>query len=106
MRMTHYYEYNESLPWSRRKLNQWFVHRLKKMIGGTYRLHVIEVFGDPNHGDYIKVLNPHKRADVRNAMLALATAYGIGNEYINVYDNVLELDGGEYIEINLTKPWE
>jgi hypothetical protein len=75
------------------------------MIGGTYRLHVKEVFGDPDHGDYISVHNPHKRADVRNAMFALAAAYGIGNEYINVYDNVVEL-GGEFIDINLTKPWE
>jgi len=102
--MTHYYEYNESMPCSRRKLNQWFVHRLKKLIGGTYRLHVSEEFRSPEHGDYISVYNPHKRIDVKNAMLALAAAYGIGKEYISVYDN--EIDGGEFIEINLTKPWE
>ena len=104
MRMTHYYEYNKSLPCSRRKLNQWFVHRLKKMVGGTYRLHVNEEFGDPDHGDYISVYSPHKRVDVKSAMLALAAAYGIGKEYINVYDD--EFEGGEYIDINLTKPWE
>jgi hypothetical protein len=74
------------------------------MIGGTYRLHVSEEFRSPEHGDYISVYNPHKRADVKNATLALAAAYGIGKEYINVYDN--EIDGGEFIEINLTKPWE
>ena len=104
MRMTHYYEYNKSLPCSRRKLNAWFVHRLKKLIGGTYKLHVSEEFRSPEHGDYISVYNPHKRIDVKNAMLTLAAAYGIGKEYINVYDN--EIDGGEFIEINLTKPWE
>ena len=101
--MTHYYQYDSSLPHSRRRLNAAFVHRLKKLVGRVYHLHVVEIFADEDHGDYVSVRNKNRRVDARNAILALCKAYGIGDEFIHVYDEELD-DKDEFIDIHLTKP--
>lgn len=98
--MTHHYQYDASLPHSRKKLNAAFVHRLKKLCARVYRLHVVETFGDEDYGDYVSVLT--KRQDELDAILAIAKAYGFGDEYIFIFDE--KEKGGKYIHIFLSKP--
>ena len=98
--MTHHFQYDPSLPHSRKKLNAAFVHRVKKLCARVYRLHVVETFADEDLGDYIKILT--KRQDELNAILAICKAYGIGDEFIFVYEN--EGGVGNYINIYLSKP--
>ena len=101
--MTHHFQYTASLPHSRKKLNAAFVHRLKKLCGRVYRLHVIEIFNDEDYGDYVTIRNKNGRVDAKNAILSLCAAYGIGKEYIFIYDD--EVGGkDEFIDIFLSKP--
>ena len=53
--MTHSYQFCENLPHTRKKLNAAFVHRIKKLCGRVYRLHVVETFADESFGDFITI---------------------------------------------------
>jgi hypothetical protein len=96
--MTHSYQYCASLPHTRRKLNAAFTHRLKKLCGRVYRLHVVEVFDNEEMGDYLHVLVG--RDDAKSCILSLCKAYGIGDEYVDV-ESVGEK---ERITIYLSQP--
>ena len=102
--MTHHYQYDASLPHSRKKLNAAFTHRLKKLCGRVYHLRVVEMLANDEFGDYLYVLN--KRADSKQCILDLCAAYGIGKDYIDIYPNEdMDADEGEeFIQIYLSKP--
>jgi hypothetical protein len=101
--MTHHYQYTASLPHSKKRLNAAFVHRMKKLCGRVYRLHVVETFADEDYGDYIVICNKNKRIDAKNAILALCAAYGIGKDYIFIYDDEFDATK-EYINVYLSQP--
>lgn len=103
--MTHSYQFNKSLPRTRKHLNAAFVRRLKKLCGGVYRIHVTEVFGNDELGDYVYVLV--SRSDEKACILSLCEAYGIGEDYIDIYPNVDD-DSKEYIQVYLSqkKPYK
>jgi len=98
--MTHSSQYVKNLPHTRKKLNAAFVHRLKKLCGHIFHYHVVEVFGDEDNGDYVYVLV--SREDAKGCILALCKAYGIGNDYIDIFEDI---EGeGEYIQVYLSQP--
>lgn len=98
--MTHSYQFCESLPHTRKKLNAAFVHRIKKLCGRVYRLHVVETFADESFGDFITIENKGKRDDARNCIIGIALAYGIGRDFVSITD-----DGErEVIRIYLSQP--
>lgn len=98
--MTHSYQFNKSLPRTRKHLNAAFVRRLKKLCGGVYHLHVTEVFGCEDFGDYVFVLV--SRSDEKACILSLCEAYGIGEDYIDIYPNVDD-ESKEYIQVYLSQ---
>ena len=98
--MTHSYEYVASLPHTKRKLNAAFVHRLKKLCGKVFHYRVIEVFNDEERGDYVSVTLT--RQDAKSCILSLCAAYGIGSDYIEVYEDI-ENENREYIDIYLSR---
>lgn len=96
--MTHSNEFKQSLPYTRKKLNAAFLHRLKKLCV-VFHHHVKEILGDDERGDVVSV---HlKREDAKKCILDLCEAYGIGDEYIDLYAN--EWGNGEYIDIYLSQ---
>lgn len=98
--MTHSYQFDASLPRTRKHLNAAFVRRLKKLCGGVYHIHVTEVFGNDELGDYVYVLV--SRSDEKACILSLCEAYGIGEDYIDIYPNVDD-DSKEYIQVYLSQ---
>ena len=98
--MTHSYQYCASLPHTRKHLNAAFTHRLKKLCGKVFHIKVTEVLGDDELGDCLYVLVG--RADAKACILSLCDAYGIGNEYIDIYPSV-EDDTKEYIQVYLSQ---
>ncbi len=111
--MTHSYQYISSLPHTRRKLNARFVHQLKKLCGGIFGIHVWEVFGDEDLGDYayIFVANSTISADIIEAVNSLCSRYGIGSDYIEIFDGEEGEEGeieGQYMHIYLSnkKPYK
>jgi len=106
--MTHSYQYQMTLPYTRRKLNARFVHNLKKLCGGIFHLHVDEVFADTDLGDYAYVLNVGNNPELKKRVLGLCKKYGIGSDYIDcfAYEPMDERDTlvGEYIQVYLSQP--
>lgn len=104
--MTHSYQYIGSLPLTRRKLNARFVHQLKKLVGGKYGIHVWEIFGSEDCGDYtyIFVKDSDNSSAIVDEVKALCKKYGIGSDYIDIYDS--EFKQGQYVQVYLsqTKP--
>jgi hypothetical protein len=98
--MTHSYQYVATLPHTKRKLNAAFVHRLKKLCGKVFHYRVIEIFADEERGDYVSVRVD--RQDAKDCVLALCAAYGIGSDYIEVYEDI-ENPQLEYIDIYLSR---
>ena len=106
--MTHSYQYAGCLSHSKRKLNAYFVHRLKKMCGRVFNLHVSETFAKDNdfgaaYGDFVTIVNKNNRADAKDAIFALCRNYGIGSDYIDVFED-FDGNGNEAIQIYLSKP--
>ena len=97
--MTHHYEYVASLPHTKKKLNAAFVHRLKKLCC-VFHHHVNETFNDEERGDYVSVTLT--RQDAKECILSLCAAYGIGSDYIEVYEDI-ENPQREYIDIYLSR---
>jgi hypothetical protein len=100
--MTHYYQYTTSLPRTRRKLNARFVHQLKKLCGKCFYLHVSEVFADEEMGDMVFIKVDRTATEIKEMILSLCSRYGIGNDYIEVIENI-EDETKEYINIYLSQ---
>jgi hypothetical protein len=103
--MTHSYQYISSLPHTRRKLNARFVRQLKKLCGGKFGIHVWEVFGDEDLGDYayIFVTNGTLAVSVLSAVKSLCSRYGIGSDYIETFEGEEGEIEGQYMHIYLSK---
>ena len=103
--MTHSYQYISSLPKTRRKLNARFVHQLKKLCGGLYGIHVYEVFGDEDLGDYayIFVANGTIAEAILESVKSLCSRYGIGSDYIETFEGEEGEIEGQYMHIYLSK---
>ncbi len=97
--MTHHYEYVASLPHTKKKLNAAFAHRLKKLCC-VFHHHVKEIFNDEERGDFVSVTLT--RQDAQECILSLCAAYGIGSDYIEVYEDI-ENPQREYIDIYLSR---
>ena len=94
--MTHSNEFKQSLPYSRKKLNSAFLHRLKKLCV-VFHHHVTEDLGNDELGDVVHV---HlKREDAKKCILDLCAAYGIGSEYISTWHE----GEREYVTIYLSQ---
>ena len=117
--MTHSNEFSKAMPYVRRKLNAKFVHELKKLVGKLYRLHVEVMLGDAVHnddvfcGDYVFVFVPSTHnysSTVIGSINALCDRYGIGSNYIEMFDGASTINGedvdGVFVEIYLEKPIE
>ena len=105
--MTRYYEFSESLPMAKRKLNESFVHELKKMCARAH-LHVHEVLNHANGddeelGDYVYVPMPTEEKFDRTAIEKMCLRYGIGDSHIQVLDSI-ERDDEVYFQVFLEKP--
>jgi hypothetical protein len=98
--MTHSYQYIKGLPHTKKHLNAAFVHRLKKLCGRVFHLHVAEVFADEEQGDYVSVR--YNRKDAKDCILSLCDAYGIGSDYIFTFEDLFH-DGYEYMNIYLSQ---
>ena len=98
--MTHSYQYVATLPHTKKKLNAAFTHRLKKLCGKVFHYRVIEIFADEERGDYVSVRVDRK--DAKDCIIALCSAYGIGYDYIEVYEDI-ENEKIEYIDIYLSQ---
>jgi hypothetical protein len=98
--MTHSYQYVATLPHTKKKLNAAFTHRLKKLCGKVFHYRVIEIFADEERGDYVSVRVDRK--DAKDCIIALCSAYGIGSDYIEVYEDI-ENEKIEYIDIYLSQ---
>ena len=106
--MTHSYQYAAFLSHSKRHLNACFVHRLKKLCGRVFNLHVSETFTNDNdfgeaYGDFVTIVNKHNRKDAKDAILALCRNYGIGSDYIDIFED-FDGNGNEAIQIYLSQP--
>jgi hypothetical protein len=102
--MTHSYQYDANLPYTRRKLNARFVHNLKKLCGPKHHIHVNEAFGLEERGDIASIFikNGDNAADIESSVMKLAERYGIGSDYILTYDDIFDGDG-KYIDFHLSK---
>lgn len=87
--MTHYYELYKRVSRSRRRELASFIHEMKKLMGGKYHLHVVEVLEDCDE-DYIFVDEVADDMDyevIKSEVLALVDKYGIARRNVDFYDN-------------------